>query len=94
MLPKLRPFLVGAATFVPGVRGLLVSAKEAFGLGGAVSARYCYSVWLRHVVLLAQNGLWKYPKSVAELGPGDSLGVGFCALLCMLASLNDVAVWL
>ena len=81
MRPKVRPLLVGAATFVPGVRQLLAGAREALGLGGAVSARYCYSVWLRHVVLLGKNGLWRYPKTVAELGPGDSLGVGLCALL-------------
>jgi hypothetical protein len=81
MLPKLRPLIVGAATFVPGVRQMLVGAKQMFGLGGAVSARYCYSVWLRHVTLLATHNLWRYPKTVAELGPGDSLGVGLCGLL-------------
>ena len=82
MLPKLRPMLVGAATFVPGVRQLFSSVKEGMGLGRATSARYCYSVWLRHVALLARNDLWNYPRVVAELGPGDSLGVGLCALLC------------
>ncbi len=81
MLPKLRPVLTGAATFIPGVRQLLLGARESLGLGGAVAARYCYSVWLRHAVLLAANGLWRSPKAVAELGPGDSLGVGLCSLL-------------
>lgn len=81
MLPKLRPLLVGAATFIPGMRRLLTAARESLGLGGSASARYCYSVWLRHVVTLAESGLWKYPQTVAELGPGDSLGIGLCALL-------------
>jgi SAM-dependent methyltransferase len=38
-------------------------------------------VWLRHLVLAVESGLWKWPRRVAELGPGESLGVGLCALL-------------
>ena len=48
---------------------------------GTMSARYCYSVFLRHLVNLHKNGMQKLPKKVAELGPGDSIGVGLCALL-------------
>jgi hypothetical protein len=78
----MRPLIVGAATWLPGVPQLLARAKTLTGLGGAGSARYCYSVWLRHVALLAEHGLWGRPERVAELGPGDSLGLGLCALLC------------
>lgn len=53
--------------------------KRVTATGG--SARYCYSVWLRHLVLAAQHGLNADPKQVAELGPGDSIGVGLAALL-------------
>jgi SAM-dependent methyltransferase len=49
--------------------------------GGTNSARYCYSVWLRHLVLAQKACLWNWPKVVAELGPGDSLGIGLAALL-------------
>lgn len=52
------------------------------GTGGTQSARYCYSVWLRHLVIAHQNGLKGVPQVVAELGPGDSLGIGLAALLC------------
>jgi SAM-dependent methyltransferase len=44
-------------------------------------ARYCYSVWLRHMVLAYRHGLRRYPQTVLELGPGASLGVGLAALI-------------
>lgn len=51
------------------------------GTGGTVSARYCYSVYLRHRVLAGRLGFTQVPRSVVELGPGDSLGIGLMALL-------------
>lgn len=45
------------------------------------SARYCYSVWLRHLVKAYQNNLPTKPHTVAEIGPGPSLGIGIAALL-------------
>src|SRR3977135_940863 len=39
------------------------------------SARYCYSVWLRHLVNAWQQGLHTLPEVVVELGPGSSQGV-------------------
>jgi SAM-dependent methyltransferase len=45
------------------------------------NARYCYSVWLRHLSLLDEYGLNTNPSTIAELGPGDSIGVGLMALL-------------
>ena len=45
------------------------------------SARYCYSVWLRHLLALHQNGLAPKLEVVAEVGPGDSIGTGLAALL-------------
>ena len=52
----------------------------------AAPARYCYAVWLRHLVLLAGHGFRPAGARVAELGPGQSLGVGLAALLCGAAS--------
>jgi len=49
--------------------------------GGSGSARYCYSVFMRHLVRLNQETGFTVPGTVAELGPGDSLGLGLCALL-------------
>ena len=73
---KLKQLIYGISTFIPGVTQL-----RAKGTGGTDSARYCYSVWLRHLVMAKSNGLNPYPKIVAELGPGDSLGIGLAALI-------------
>jgi hypothetical protein len=73
---KLKQLIYGIASFVPGINQL-----GAKGTGGTDSARYCYSVWLRHLVMAEKNGLNSYPKVVAELGPGDSLGIGLAALI-------------
>jgi len=51
------------------------------GTGGTLSARYCYSIWLRHLVAGYKQGMSEIPQVVAELGPGDSIGVGLAALL-------------
>jgi hypothetical protein len=67
---------VGIASFIPGFNQ--VYRRET---GGTCSARYCYSVWLRHLVLASESGLGSPPRVVAELGPGDSLGTGLAALL-------------
>ena len=53
----------------------------ARGTGGTDSARYCYSVYLRHLAMASGSGLPTDPKTVVELGPGDSLGTGMTALL-------------
>jgi hypothetical protein len=50
--------------------------------GGSCSARYCYSVWLRHLHFACKHGFTAVPAAVAELGPGDSLGSGLSAMLC------------
>lgn len=67
----------GLATFIPGVYPWL-SKKYT---GGSCSARYCYSVWLRHLILAEECNLPADPETVAELGPGDTIGVGLAALL-------------
>jgi Methyltransferase domain len=70
----------GLATYVPGMATL---HRHVTHTGGTDSARYCYSVWLRHLVMSLDHGLCTRPPSrVAELGPGDSIGIGLAALLC------------
>jgi hypothetical protein len=64
-----------------GLKSLIIPFDRR-GTGGTVAARYCYSVWLRHLVNLHANGATGFfPKVVAELGPGDSIGIGICTLL-------------
>lgn len=75
----LRALAAGVATFIPGMATLHRMVTKA---PGTDSARYCYSVWLRHLVMSHTNGLCqKTPRSVAELGPGESIGIGLAALL-------------
>jgi SAM-dependent methyltransferase len=74
---RLKPLFKGLLTYVPGAMRLGRGAT-----GGSDSARYCYSVWLRHLVLAQRAGLPVNFDTVAELGPGDSLGTGLAALLC------------
>lgn len=49
--------------------------------GRTLSARYCYSVFLRHLVMLDRAGAPTDPRVVAEIGPGASIGAGLAALL-------------
>ncbi|MEO8019664.1 MAG: methyltransferase domain-containing protein [Pseudomonadota bacterium] len=73
---KLKALLSGLATYIPRYRAMRRT-------GGTDSARYCYSVWLRHLVLAnAASPRLGVPRVVAELGPGDSIGIGLAALLC------------
>lgn len=73
---KLGSLAVGVATYVPGLRNL--TGRKT---GGTVSARYCYSVWLRHLAMLHGCALPTRFDTMVELGPGDSLGIGLAALL-------------
>ena len=50
--------------------------------GGTINSRYCYSVWLRHLMLLkSNNSNYQIPHVIAELGPGDSIGIGLAGLI-------------
>jgi hypothetical protein len=74
--------LVGWLRYIPGSGRIigLFNRKEGQGIA-AGSARYCYSVWLRHLVMARHRGLPVPPRVVAELGPGYSIGVGLAALI-------------
>jgi len=83
MLPiatyNLKAILEGTLSLLPG--GLRLFTK---GTRGTDSARYCYSVWLRHLVKTQELTAIAGGRlgTVVELGPGDSLGTGLAALLC------------
>lgn len=69
--------LKGMATFIPGVKG----SPRKGSMGESVSARYCYSVWLRHLVTINSKIPLGIPHTIAEIGPGESLGTGIAALI-------------
>jgi SAM-dependent methyltransferase len=70
----LRPLLAGAKSLVPFPR-------RPVEWGGSDSARYCYTVWLRHLAVLREAGAPAPGGTVVEFGPGDSQGIGLAALL-------------
>lgn len=75
---KIKYLLKGLLKSVPGVEHFYNFHKNT---GGTDNARYCYAVWMRHLVMAWENGHQQVPASIAELGPGDSLGIGLSALL-------------
>ena len=79
-MPKLT---VTLKRYVKGIISFLPATGRFFRepTGGTESARYCYAVWLRHLTMARESGLSDNPRVVAELGPGDSIGVGLAALL-------------
>ena len=73
---KWRAVVKGFLTFLP-----VLDRLGNRTTGGTASARYCYSVWMRHLYSVsAVRGVFR-PHCVAELGPGDSLGIGLSAIL-------------
>lgn len=79
----IRPIIRGLLSYVPGLLNLLKSGRGSKGTGGTNSARYCYSVWMRHLIELENSKKNKRCeiKTIAEFGPGDSLGIGLTAML-------------
>lgn len=79
---KTKYLILGVGSLVPGYRKIpFLSNAAPVSTGGTSSARYCYSVWLRHLVKAHETGMLRTPETVADLGPGDSLGAGLAALL-------------
>lgn len=67
---------------VYSIAGGFIARNRKFSTGGSCDAKYCYSVWLKHLIKSYESGLDRIPFTIAELGPGDSLGTGLAAMLC------------
>ncbi|HSG27936.1 MAG TPA: hypothetical protein VLA34_05600, partial [Candidatus Krumholzibacterium sp.] len=74
---RLVPIVKGLLTLVPGLRETFSRART----GGTDTAEYCYEVWLKHLTMAWEHGLEDVPRTLAELGPGDSIGTGLAAML-------------
>lgn len=75
---KARHIILGILTRVPILNAW---RQRHASTGGSNSARYCYSVWFRHLMLLDRCGFKISGAKIGELGPGDSLGIGLAGLL-------------
>jgi hypothetical protein len=75
---KLPHLLKGVGTWLPPLNAWRLRHAST---GGADLPRYCYSVWLRHLVMLHQHQFSPQGACIGELGPGDSIGIGLAALL-------------
>lgn len=74
--------MLTAKLILIGLRSYLTpKAKKRLAGRSTGSARYCYTVWLRHLVKTFKNDFQACPATVAELGPGHSIGVGLAALI-------------
>ena len=76
---RFRANLAGVLYRAPGLPALAGRLRR--GRARKASARYCYSVWLRHLASAGENGIDPKLGVVMEIGPGDSIGVGLAALL-------------
>jgi SAM-dependent methyltransferase len=65
----------GLQTYLPG------TSRQWRHTGGTDAAPYCYEVFLKHLALCFEAGMPGVPESVAEIGPGDSIGTGLAALI-------------
>lgn len=73
--PKFQWIVKGCLSYIPGIFMFVDKTRSE-------SARYCYSVWMRHLVVSWEcGGLRKFPEVLLELGPGSSFGVGLAAML-------------
>ena len=76
---KVPHILKGILTWVPVLNTWRLHHATT---GGTDSPRYCYSVWLRHLITAPYRYGFKITRArIGELGPGDSIGIRLAALL-------------
>jgi hypothetical protein len=88
---EIPPLIKGLITYLPGMT-FVQKYKDRRIIGTKATANHAYNVWLTHLTLLHSNGFEGIPKSVAELGPGGSLGVGYAALLTGVESYSALDI--
>ena len=86
-----KQLVAGILTRIPYVNRIILK-RFYKNTGGTIDADYCLLVWGKHIDLLLKNNWKPKCKSVLELGPGDSLGVGIVAVLSGVKSYCAVDV--
>lgn len=70
----------GLITFVPGAENILDKRKKK-SRHSSSNAEFVYSLWLSVLVFFKEHSIKPNLGTIAEIGNGGSLGVGFCAIL-------------
>jgi len=81
-----RKLISGLLTYPPFLHSALLSLREVITgqmneQAFSSTAPYCYAVWMRHLLKFHIQPAAAFPRTVVEIGPGNSLGVGLAALL-------------
>jgi len=64
-----------------GIKSFLPARSSYSMRSSTVDTRYGYALWLRHVLAMSEQGIMGPFNSVVELGPGNSVATGVCAVL-------------
>lgn len=81
-----RKLVAGLLTYAPFLNRSLFRLRESV-IGhssrqvAVATASYSYAVWMRHLFQWHMAEPNRFPQTVVEIGPGDSMGVGIAALL-------------
>ena len=62
-------------------KNAVLAAGSRTDAPGLHLARYCYGVWLRHLTEAHSRGFPDAPRTVCELGPGETIGAGLASLI-------------
>jgi hypothetical protein len=75
-----------------GIKSVFPSRHAYSMQQSTVDAGYGYALWMRHVAALAEHASAGPFRSVVELGPGNSVATGVCAVLSGAHSYTGVDV--
>jgi hypothetical protein len=81
----------GIVSFIPYSAYFYRKIKKPTAHSGS-NARYCYSLWLRMLVLLSKFGYSLENRDIAELGNSSSFGLGLAALICGARSYSSLEI--
>lgn len=75
----IKSFIKGLISFIPGVSDLI--RKKINTKHSSSNAEFCYNFWFGLLIYLDENNINCDLSNIVELGNGNSIGIGYCALL-------------
>ncbi len=77
----IKAVIKGAITFIPFANSYINIRKRKKNNHSGSNALFCYTLWMKIITFLHNSNCPIKFESIAEIGPGGFLGLGFCALL-------------